>query len=203
MRKTMSFTKLSNELLVDFLHTSFQNVRSSNRTKPLHDAVLREVLNVKPDLAHLTPAFEYKILDAYGKEFTLDIALLTSSNEVEVAILVKALNSSVQKNIKNYANTTVGEAARCMYGPNPPKKVYFITLCPRIAPCFNKAGEVTRFDHVANKAHETDVSNVLLQQYDSKVLSRRIFYDIDEVEQKSTQAEFEQITISNIDDLIL
>ena len=123
-------------ILENFLTTSFQNVRSSKRTDELHTVLLNEVLNANPDLAELNWQFEYKLPeDAFGGTFDIDIAGFDDNGELVCAILAKAMNSNVNKNIKNYANTTIGEAARLYYSPlaRNCKKILFVSVLPRIA----------------------------------------------------------------------
>ena len=128
-------------LLSEFLTTSFQNVRSSKRTDELHKVLLDEVLNNNLDWAEYDWKFEYKLKkDAFGGTFKIDIAGF-KNGELKVAILAKAINSNVNKNIKNYANTTIGEAARIYYAPCVElEKVLFVSVLPRIAPRFNISG---------------------------------------------------------------
>ena len=105
--------------LVEFLQTSFQNVRSSKRTDDLHEVLLSEILSKNSQWKDLNWKFEYKLpLDDFGGTFDIDIAGFNDNNELKVCILAKAMNSNVNKNIKNYANTTIGEAARLAYAPN-------------------------------------------------------------------------------------
>ena len=159
--------------LVEFLQTSLQKLatnpdymRSSKRTDDLHDVLLSEILEKKPQWRDLNWKFEYKLCDAFGGTFKIDIAGFDTDDNLVVCILDKAMNSNVNKNIKNYANTTIGEAARLMYAPSPPKtKVFFISYLPRVAPRFNTNGEVVGFDDVVGAKNRTKVDRVLKYQY--------------------------------------
>ena len=105
--------------LVEFLQTSVQNVRSSKRTDDLHDVLLNEILAKNPQWKQLDWQFEYKLpLDAFGGTFDIDIAGFDPNGKLKVCILAKAMNSNVNKNIKNYANTTIGESARLAFAPD-------------------------------------------------------------------------------------
>ena len=185
-------------LLTNFLTTGFQNNRSSKRTDALHVAIVDELLRTNPDLNKLDVEYEYQIKDGYGGTFDIDIVFLNPQGEIEVAILVKSINSNVNKNIKNYANTSVGEAARCMYAENPPKQVYFISLMPRQAPKFDKSGVVTGLDNVISAVCRTRIQSVLDQQYSGKVVSTNLYYDITDVAAKIHKEQFKTIDIENI-----
>ena len=101
-------------ILENFLTTSFQNVRSSKRTDELHKVLLDEVLNANPLWADYDWKFEYQLpVDGFGGTFDIDIAAFDSEGHLTVAILAKAINSNVNKNIKNYANTSIGEQHDC------------------------------------------------------------------------------------------
>ena len=105
-------------MIFNFLETSFQNVRSSKRTDQLHDALLTQFLETYPELKSLHWRQEYKLQqDAFGGTFDIDIVGLDDNGYIKYAILAKAINSNVNKNIKNYANTTIGEASRLFYAP--------------------------------------------------------------------------------------
>ena len=188
-------------ILESFLTTSFQNVRSSKRTDELHSVLLDEVLNANPDLAEYTWKFEYKLQeDAFGGTFDIDIAGFNDDGDLVVAILAKAINSNVNKNIKNYANTTIGEAARLYYAPkcNTIDKILFVSILPRIAPRFNTAGEVTGFDDVISAKNRTKLDDVLQRQYHGTVDTIDLYFDIDNVKQQTSKADYQEIGVSNL-----
>jgi len=187
-----------------FLQTSFENVRSSKRTNILHRVLLDDVLNVNPTWAEYDWKFEYKLpVDGFGGTFDLDIAGFVNG-ELKVAILAKAMNSNIAKNIKNYANTTIGEAARLMYAPDVDlEKVLFISILPRLAPRFKKSGEVEGFDNVLSSKSRTNVSPVLAKQYGNKVQAIDLMFDIGDAAQKKTKDDFGAIIIENLDELVI
>lgn len=188
-------------ILEDFLTTSFQNVRSSKRTDELHKVLLDEILNANPDLAEYTWKFEYQLQeDAFGGTFDIDIAGFDADGEIRVAILAKAINSNVNKNIKNYANTTIGEAARLYYAPgcNSIEKILFVSVLPRIAPRFNTAGDVAGFDDVLSAKNRTKIDDVLQRQYHGAVDTIDLFFDIDNVKEQNSKADYQQISVSNL-----
>ena len=188
-------------ILEDFLTTSFQNVRSSKRTDELHKVLLDEILNANPDLAEYTWKFEYQLQeDAFGGTFDIDIAGFDADGEIRVAILAKAINSNVNKNIKNYANTTIGEAARLYYAPgcNSIEKILFVSVLPRVAPRFNTAGDVAGFDDVLSAKNRTKIDDVLQRQYHGAVDTIDLFFDIDNVREQNTKADYQEISVSNL-----
>lgn len=188
-------------ILEDFLTTSFQNVRSSKRTDELHKVLLDEILNANPDLAEYTWKFEYQLQeDAFGGTFDIDIAGFDADGDIRVAILAKAINSNVNKNIKNYANTTIGEAARLYYAPgcNSIEKILFVSVLPRIAPRFNTAGDVAGFDDVLSAKNRTKIDDVLQRQYHGAVDTIDLFFDIDNVKAQNTKADYQEISVSNL-----
>ena len=186
--------------LVEFLQTSFQNVRSSKRTDDLHEVLLSEILSRNPQWNNLDWKFEYKLpLDAFGGTFDIDIAGFNDNNELKVCILAKAMNSNVNKNIKNYANTTIGEAARLAYAPNINlEKILFVSVLPRVAPRFKKDGTVGGFDDVISAKNRTKIDGVLRQQYNELVELKDIFFDINDLRNKKTKDEFNDIIVENV-----
>lgn len=184
-----------------FLETSFQNVRSSKRTDEFHKVLLDEVLNANPAWAEYDWQYEYQLpVDGFGGTFDIDIAGFRDG-QLKIAILGKALNSNINKNVKNYANTSVGEAARLMYAPDILlEKVLFVSVLPRVAPRFNKAGEVQGYDDVVSAKERTKINTVLHFQYGGKVEAIDLFFDIEGVK---TLQEFNTINITNLDTLTL
>ena len=193
-------------LISEFLTTSFQNVRSKERTNRLHKAVLNEILNVNPEFAELRWEFEYELSeDAFGGTFDLDIVGFDDNDEIKVVILVKAMNSNVNKNIKNYANTTIGEAARLYHSPLAKncKKILFVSLLPRVAPMFTTAGEIRGFDNVVAAKGRTKIDHILRKQYNGVVEAIDLFYDIEDVRMKKHKSDFNEIKSSNLDKLVI
>ena len=191
--------------LVEFLQTSFQNVRSSKRTDDLHDVLLNEILVKNPQWQGMDWKFEYKLpLDAFGGTFDIDIAGFDIEGKLKVCILAKAMNSNVNKNIKNYANTTIGEAARLAYAPNVElEKILFVSVLPRVAPRFKKDGTVGGFDDVISAKNRTKIDGVLKKQYGELVGLLDVFFDINNVKNKNTKDDFNTIMIENLTDLTL
>ena len=191
----------SNKPMETFLETSFQNVRSSKRTDEFHTVLLDEVLNANPEWAEYDWQYEYQLpVDGFGGTFDIDIAGF-QNGQLKVAILGKALNSNINKNIKNYANTSVGEAARLMFAPDLQlEKVLFVSVLPRVAPRFNKGGEVVGFDDVVSAKNRTKINHVLQAQYGGIVEAIDLYFDIEGVK---TLQEFNTVSITNLDPLVL
>ena len=191
--------------LTEFLQTSFQNVRSSKRTDDLHDVLLSEILVSNPQWQGMDWRFEYKLpLDAFGGTFDIDIAGFDLDGNLKVCILAKAINSNVNKNIKNYANTTIGEAARIAYAPNVKlEKILFVSVLPRVAPRFKKDGTVGGFDDVISAKNRTKIDGVLNKQYGELVGLLDVFFDINNVKNKNTKDDFNTIMIENLTDITL
>ena len=191
--------------LAEFLQTSFQNVRSSKRTDDLHDVLLSEILVSNPQWQGMEWRFEYKLpLDAFGGTFDIDIAGFDLDGNLKVCILAKAMNSNVNKNIKNYANTTIGEAARLAYAPNVElEKILFVSVLPRVAPRFKKDGTVGGFDDVISAKNRTKIDGVLKKQYGELVGLLDVFFDINNIKNKNTKDDFNTIMIENLSDLTL
>ena len=199
-------------ILENFLTTSFQNVRSSKRTDELHKVLLDEILNANPLWADYDWKFEYQLpVDGFGGTFDIDIAAFDSEGHLTVAILAKAINSNVNKNIKNYANTSIGEAARLWFAPNPVdgetivgnccplEKILFVSVLPRVAPRFNSAGDVAGFDDVVSAKNRTKISDILDEQYHGFVECLDLYFDIDDVKEKNCKADYQEISVSNLD----
>lgn len=191
--------------LTEFLQTSFQNVRSSKRTDDLHDVLLNEILVKNPQWKDLDWRFEYKLPDdAFGGTFDIDIAGFDDKNELKVCVLAKAMNSNVNKNIKNYANTTIGEAARIAFAPKLNlEKVLFVSVLPRVAPRFKKDGTVGGYDDVISAKNRTKINGVLNKQYGQLIGIMDVFFDIKDVKQKKTKDEFYDIIVENLDEFVV
>ena len=146
----------------------------------LHKVLLDEVLNANPEWAEYDWEFEYQLpVDGFGGTFDVDIAGFSKGELDKGCNPCGPINSNVNKNIKNYANSTIGEAARIMFAPNiEMEKVLFVSVLPRVAPRFNKAGDVKGFDDVIGAKNRTKVNHVLNAEYQGKVESLDIFFDI-------------------------
>lgn len=186
--------------LEDYLPTSFANNRSSKRTDDLNLALLNEFLNDNPEYAELDWQFEYKLPDAYGATFKVD-AVGLDGDKPRVVLLNKNANSNFAQNMKNYANTSVGEAARVLLGPigEDVVKVFFITVHPNFSPFFKSDGSVGRIEDVWRAKKRTNVEDVLKKLYGDKVSTITYSFDIDEINEFTNKSQFQSgITISNL-----
>lgn len=207
----------SGSQIFNFLRHSFHNVRSSERTERLHKAVLDDVILVaKSEWKKYQWKFEYKVDDATGAlggEFKVDIAGFDTDDVLRVIILVKAINSNVNKNINNFGNTTTGEADRILYPkardgsprnlPKTVQKVLFVSMLPRMAPRFNTQGKVTGFDDVVSAKNRYKNDHILQNRYGDKLEVIDLFYDISDLRSKKTRADFVPIIVENLDPLVL
>jgi len=62
---------------------------------------------------------------------------------------------------------------------------------PEIAPRFNRSGVVTGFDDVVKSKLNTNISNVLKQQYNNQVCTLDLWYQIPNVQSRLTQTAYE------------
>jgi hypothetical protein len=185
-------------LIHDFISSSFDSTRSSERTDRLHKAIVELLLIARPELKELDIQYEYKYPDAYGNTFKVDIAFFNSDGSCRLVVLDKALNSCVQKNIKNYGNCTLGESARLMFAESPPEEILFVTLAARVTPKFTRDGDVTGFDNAEKDITKTNTQPILDIQYDGKIKVCYIFYDIIDVREKKAKDEFIPCSFENV-----
>ena len=163
------------------------------------------VLSSNADWAKYDWKFEYTLKkDGFNGTFKLDIVGLDSNGEIKVVILDKAYQSSVNKNIKNFANTTIGESARVFYSPlcQNIEKILFVSVMPRVAPMFTKNGDIKGFDDVVRSKGRTKIDHILTDQYDGIVESIDLYYDIADLKSKKNKSDFNSVDISNLDQLV-
>jgi len=90
-----------------------------------------------------------------------------------------------------------------MFAPNiEMEKVLFVSVLPRVAPRFNKAGEVQGFDDVVGAKNRTKVNEVLNAQYQGTVESMDIFFDIAAVRSFTHSDQFQEIAVENLDEVV-
>ena len=80
------------------------------------------------------------------------------------------------------------------------EKVLFVSVLPRVAPRFNKGGEVVGFDDVVSAKNRTKINHVLQAQYGGIVEAIDLYFDIEGVK---TLQEFNTVSITNLDPLVL
>jgi hypothetical protein len=90
--------------------------RSSKRTDVLNQETIKVLKTLLPDSSNWEFKTEYKINCARGDDFTVDIAAFYK-NQLRCIFLLKAVESSFNKNRHNYANTWIGETSRIFDGP--------------------------------------------------------------------------------------
>ena len=176
--------------LTEFISTSFQNVRSRERTNQLHKAVLFFLYDQRDALLKYDVQFEYTMPDSYNGTFTVDIALL-QDGVVKKVVLCKALNSNINKNLKNLANTTVGETVRIVHADNEVDEIIFVTTAPEKAPVFTKDGVVTRIDDVLSAKKRTNITNVIKQVSNGKATLIDVWYQIPNIQSCDHRDQFQ------------
>ena len=186
-------------ILKTFLETTFVDVKSTKRTDKLHTAVLSEFLRKYPKYKKYNWKFEYNLRgDAYGGTFKIDIIGLDNEGIPKIAILCKCNNSNIGKNIYNFSNTTIGEAARLMYSEYEFEKILFVSVFPKKAPLFKEDGSIRSFDSPYSYKERVTASRILFEQYGDKVEEINIFYDIENLESKKSREDFYKIRPKNI-----
>ena len=189
------------KVLEEFLITSHQNVRSTERTVRLHCCVLEWLKSNYPKFKLYDWEFEYSISgDGYGGSFKIDIVGL--NNDIpKIAVLVKCPNTNIGKNLKNYANTQCGESGRIRYWKEGViNEIFFVTIFPSIDPVFTSNGEWKNGDLLRMMKH-TNPTRVIkgdASGTNTKVELIDICYDIGDLSQKRTRDDFKIIKPVNI-----
>jgi len=196
--------------LIEFVQSSLRKLatdpnynRSPKRTDDLHEVLKREIIEKNPQWKDLIWKDEYKLpVDAFEGTFDIDIAGFDVDGNLKVCILAKGCQSSINKNIKNYANTTIGESARLYKIPNNKiEKILFVSVLPRVAPRFKKDGTVGGFDDVISAKNRTKIDGVLEELFDNTAKVIDLYFDIVDLRNKKTKDEFADIIVENLDSL--
>ena len=192
-------SKVSNKMK-KFIRHSFNNVRSSSRTVPMHTAILEEFLKNYPQYKDYDWEQEWLLEeDGIDGTFKIDIVGL-KNNKAKVFILCKSINSSFAKNAKNYANCTMGEMHRIMDSSFiNPELLLFVNIYPRLIPVFDGYGKVRSYDDVNKSKSKAKVGNIMKKYYKNKVFEVDISYDIESIHSKKHRDDFLDITPNNID----
>lgn len=187
-------------MLIDFLKKTFKNVRGKKRTDALHNAILVEFWNKYPAYKdNYEWEFEKQLHDAYNGKFKVDIVGYDEDLNPKIAILCKCANSNIGKNKYNYANCTIGEAARLMVDTNHDfEKVLFVNVLPNKAPIFENGGIVKGFDKPMEFKKRVDVSPILFKFFGDLVEEVNMFYDIENIETKTSKKDFMKIVPLNL-----
>lgn len=187
-------------MLVEFLKNTFKNVRGKLRTDALHNAILAELWNKYPTYKdNYVWRFEEDLHDAYNGKFKVDIVGYDKDLNPKIAILCKCANSNIGKNKYNYANCTIGEAARLTVGTNHDfEKVLFVNVLPTKAPIFETGGTVSGYDKPIEFKKRVDVSPILFKFFGNLVEEVNMFYDIEHIETKTNKKDFTEIVPLNL-----
>lgn len=175
--------------LLPFIKRTFDGVRGTSRVKDLHERIV-QVLGYDK-LPDVRIEYEYKYQnDGLGGTFDVDIAVFGPDGSFEVAILAKAMNSSINKNVNNYSCLKFGEANRLLLGTNPnkPKKIIFFDVSPRRAPLFNKNGDIKSLETVK---HKNPYIREGFRLEDKSVTIIDVFYDICNLDRYQNKEQLE------------
>lgn len=183
----------------EFLKHSFNNIRSTFRTIPMHNAVLEDFLNNYPQYKDYDWEYEWILRkDGIGGTFKIDIVGLKNGKPT-IFLLCKSINSSFAKNAKNYANCMIGEMHRIMDSDIiSPELLLFVNIYPRFVPVFDGKGNVKIYDDVEKSKSRAKIENVMKKYYKNKVFEVNISYDIEDVYSKKCRGDFLDINPKNV-----
>jgi hypothetical protein len=183
----------------EFIKHSFNNVRSTCRTIPMHNAILEEFLNNCPEYKDYEWEHEW-ILKEDGIDGTFKIDIVGLKNgKPKVFLLCKSINSSFAKNAKNYANNMMGEMHRIMDSDIiSPELLLFVNIYPRFVPVFDGKGKVKHYDNVEKSKSRAKVAKIMKKYFKNKAFEVNISYDIEDVYNKKCRDDFLDINPKNI-----
>lgn len=213
--------------LESFCRVTNQNNRSAFRTDALNRIMYDYIVSANPSLKQYDAHYEASI-DGDGRDgtFKCDITLTCkTTNKIKVVILLKAINSSYQKNGHSYTNTTFGEGGdRVGCSPHfdpwdEETKIVFVNLMPRIAPVFGgDKSKVTSYEDLTRIKKTFDLTESLKKcawihdnfnhgdvnsprpiRYIEKIKVIDLFYSIDDVHNKTHRNDFLTNTITDLD----
>ena len=124
--------------------TNAHGVRSSKRTDKIHEYIKNYIEEQNPSVRCV---IEHPLSTELG-EFSVDIAAFNrQTDELVMCVLFKALNSSIDKNKKNYEHNKIGEAVKAKTGMASSAKLVFIDVVPIKCPTFGKDDCVTNWEN--------------------------------------------------------
>ncbi len=185
----MEIKVVNESAIYPFIKRTFSGVRSSTRVQDLHERIVKFLGLDKIDGIKIVYEYKYQN-DGLGGTFDVDIAVFGPDGSFEVAILAKAMNSSINKNVNNYSSLKFGEVSRLLLGDNPnkPKKILFFDLSPRHAPLFNKNGIIKSIETVKHK--NSYVRDGLLKE-NKPVIIIDVLYDISNLGDYENKSQLE------------
>tara|TARA_R110000824_G_scaffold11277_1_gene49277 strand:- start:1997 stop:2608 length:612 start_codon:yes stop_codon:yes gene_type:complete len=141
----MSIIKIYNESLKvskDIAKEGVDPVRSSRRTDimNLHMVEYLKTIFKGPKFSFKC---EEKVTCSRGKKFKIDVVIYRDGKQF-VLVLLKAIQSSYNKNRFNYANTTMGETSRIYDLSHTPQNLHsvWIDWVPNTVPNYNNQKEL-------------------------------------------------------------
>ena len=186
----MEIKVVNESAIYPFIKRTFKGVRSSTRVQDLHECIVEFLGLDKIDGIKIVYEYKYQN-DCLGGTFDVDIAVFGPDGSFEIAILAKAMNSSINKNVNNYSSLKSGEVDRLLLGenPNPPKKILFFDLSPRYAPLFNKNGIIKSIETVN---HKNSWVRKAFKKKDQPVTIIDVFYDICNLDRYQNKEQLEK-----------
>jgi hypothetical protein len=196
-------------LIKGFLKKEWVNIKNKKWVKGTDRQAQLNILSNMVLSKTIGPCVNEHVIpkDGYGGKFKVDGAVLDDEKRPTCIVLNKSLLVSINKNARNSANCTVGEAIGRIAMSDIPtlNKCIFFTLIPRktfvLGKCLTvKHVENTKFIDIPNLGDILNPSKVKVKFYMIKVI-----YDLPErmINEKTLDIlEGEEIVIQNIPDII-
>tara|TARA_R100000951_G_scaffold116049_1_gene126324 strand:+ start:542 stop:1162 length:621 start_codon:yes stop_codon:yes gene_type:complete len=159
--------------------TGKKGVRSPKRTDTLNDCMIQWLDKNTDD--SWTFNSEISIDCARGGSFKIDVVGY-KGGKMKSLFLLKAIESSYNKNRHNYGNTVAGEASRVFdLKARRDLDVFFIDWIPRKLPIYNKDGKKLKDEKTKalNLQPAEDRWNTLLEERNSSISFLKIDFDFD------------------------
>lgn len=155
--------------------------RSSKRTDSMNNKLIEYLKTIFVD-SKFTFDTEVNVKCSRGKEFKIDVVVY-ADDKPYVLFLLKAIQSSYNKNRFNYANTTVGETSRIYDHETVPSNLHsvWIDWIPNVVPVYNKEKELVSTEEPQICSMDTVEArwNKTLKEHDSSVRYSKIRFDYD------------------------
>lgn len=155
--------------------------RSSRRTDCMNEKLVDYLKTIFTDPVY-TFGTEKTIKCSRGQKFKIDVVVY-KNNKKHALFLLKAIQSSYNKNRYNYANTTVGETSRIYDHKQIPENLHSIWIdwIPNVVPVYDKDKNLTKMEkcQVCDMSTTQDRWNNTLKKENSSVFYSKIKFDYD------------------------
>ena len=155
--------------------------RSSRRTDCMNEKLVEYLKTIFTDPAY-TFETEKEIKCSRGQNFKIDVVMYKNKKKYAL-FLLKAIQSSYNKNRYNYANTTVGETSRIYDHKKIPENLHSIWIdwIPNKVPVYDKHKKLIKTEkcQVCNMSTSQDRWNNTLKEQSSSVFYSKIKFDYD------------------------